>query len=473
MIKTNKLKIYSIILFSIMLFFVNITTLFASSATISVSTSKSKVVVGSSFNVTIKAKSSSYFGTWEFIPSYDKSKFKLTSGNDSVIFYGKAKEKSYNYTFKAIGTGSGTITVKSASIRDYSTEKEMSLSKGSATVTVITQAQLEASYSKNNNLSSLSVEGLKLSPSFNKNTTKYTVEASSNTTKVNIKAHVEDSRSKVSGTGSKSVVEGENKFNITVTAQNGSTKTYTIIVNVIDPNPIEVTIDEVKYTVVKRVSSLPKVNGFINSTTKVNEQEVPCLYNETNDYTLLGLKNSEGDISLYLYKNDEYTKYEDAKLSQMNIFPLDIDSTYKPEEKRTQITIDDVTFDAIKLSAKGLYIVKARNLDTADDEYYEYDEKTNTLIRYIEEKNEDNEKDNQLSKYKKMLTLLGAETVIVILILICILISRMKKNKRRRQRIEEEKKKQELLAKQEKDNSKKKKSTKKKEVTKNEKKKNS
>ena len=154
----------------------------------------------------------------------------------------------------------------------------------------------------------------------------------------------------------------------------------------------------------------------------------------------------------------------------MNIFPLDIEETYKPEESRTQITIDDVTFNAIKLSAKGLYIVKARNLDTASDEYYEYDEKTNTLIRYIEEP-EDKSKDIEIAKYKKMLALLGAETVIVILVLICILIARLKKNKRRRLRIEEEKKKLELLAKEEK-NTKKKKSTKKKEVLKNEKKKN-
>jgi len=469
-----KPKRISIILFSVMLFFINISILCASSASISVYSSKSKVVVGNTFNVTIKAKSSSYFGTWEFAPSYDKTKFKLISGNNSVIFYGKAKEKSYSYTFKAISSGTGSISVKSVSIRDYDNEKEMSVSKGSTSVTVITQSQLEATYSKNNNLSSLKVEGLKLSPSFSKNTTKYTTEAGANTTEIKIKAYAEDSRSKVSGTGTKDVGEGENKFNITVTAQNGSKKTYTVIVNVVDPNPIEVTIDDIKYTVVKRENSLGKVDGFKKNTTKIDEQEVPCLFNKTNNYTLIGLKNTEGDVSLYLFnsENNTYTKYEDAKLNQMNIFPLELDKTYKPEETRTKITIDDVLFDAIKLSAKGLYIVKARNLDTANDEYYEYDEKTNTLIRYIEEEvQEDNSKDKEISKYKKMLVLLSVETIIVILILICILISKMKKNKRRRLKIEEEKKKQELLKEKE-ENSKKKKSTKKKEVSKNEKKKN-
>ena len=55
---TNKSKITSIILLGIMLFFINITTLFASSAKITVSASKSKVVVGDTVTVTIKANTS-------------------------------------------------------------------------------------------------------------------------------------------------------------------------------------------------------------------------------------------------------------------------------------------------------------------------------------------------------------------------------------------------------------------------------
>ena len=79
----KKLKLLSIILLSIMLFFIHLTPLLASSATISVSSSSKKVVVGNTVTVTIKVKSSSYFGTIEFTPSYDKSKLKLTSGSSS------------------------------------------------------------------------------------------------------------------------------------------------------------------------------------------------------------------------------------------------------------------------------------------------------------------------------------------------------------------------------------------------------
>ena len=87
-------KKLNIIIISLLMIFSNISALQASSATISVSASSSTVTVGSSFTVTIKAKSSSYFGTWEFTPSYDTSKFKLTSGETNVVWYGKAKEAS-------------------------------------------------------------------------------------------------------------------------------------------------------------------------------------------------------------------------------------------------------------------------------------------------------------------------------------------------------------------------------------------
>jgi hypothetical protein len=52
----------------------------AASATISVSSSTSKVVVGNTFTVTIKISSSTSLGSWEFTPSYNTKLFKLTSG---------------------------------------------------------------------------------------------------------------------------------------------------------------------------------------------------------------------------------------------------------------------------------------------------------------------------------------------------------------------------------------------------------
>ena len=429
---------------SILFLFGNITPLYAASASISVTSSTNKIVVGNTFTVTIKISSSAVLGSWDFTPSYDSSKFKLTSGETSVADVGDGviKSKSYTYKFKAIGTGTGSITVKSAGAIAWDDESKMGLSIGSKSVTVITQAELQASYSKNNNLKGLSVEGLTLSPEFNKDTTKYTAEADANTNSIRIIANKEDSKAHVSGDGYKDVSEGENKFEITVIAENGSTKVYTVVVNVIDPNPIEVTINGEKYTVVKRESNLEAPETFEKTTITINDQTIPAFYNEINDYTLIGLKNKDGDTSLYIYNKEKntYSLYSEVKLDQIKIYPLPMDMNIKDYSK-TNIKINDVDFEALRYKNSEYYVIKARDFSNGKDNYFTYDSITNTIIRYTDENTKPLQE--ELSLYKKLIIILGAETVFVIFVLISILISRLRNNNKRkkilRKRINEEK----------------------------------
>ena len=467
-----------------LLFLLGNITVNAATANITVTSSSSRVVIGNTFSVTIKISSSTRLGTWEFTPSYDKTKFKLISGETSVVGWSDEgiKSKSFNYKFKAISTGTGTIDVKSVGIIAYSSEKKMSVHKSSKTIKVITQKELEDSYSKNNNLKSLSVKGLKLSPSFNSSTTKYTVNASANTTSVTIKASPSDSKSKVKGTGKKVVSEGENKINVVVTAQNGTIKTYTIIVNVTDPNPIEVEVNNEKYTVVKRSSSLDLIDDFTKSTTKINDINVPCLYNENSKITLVGLKNSEGDISLFRYLEDgTYEEYNEIKLDSLRLLPLKIEDKFfkqmkKQHYKKSTIAIDNVEFESLKRDNSEYSIIYAEDLENGGADYYLYDERTKSAIRYFETdaiiEDNDTKYKNQILGYKKMILLLGVETVSIIIILICILIKRMIKNKRRREKIKakiEEQRKKKELEKKKKKTEEKKETNKKKEALKDDK----
>ncbi len=82
--------------------------------------------------------------------------------------------------------------------------------------------------SSNNYLKSLSVD--KGTINFNKNTTNYTINVD-NINEITINATAEDNKASVSGVGIKTLSNGNNTFNVIVTAENGSTKTYTIIVN--------------------------------------------------------------------------------------------------------------------------------------------------------------------------------------------------------------------------------------------------
>src|SRR5574344_1982350 len=166
----NKIaKIIGGLILSAFMMFINITDVNAASASISVSSSTSKIVIGKTFTVTVKISSSSKLGSWEWVINYDTGKFKLTGGDTYVADFGDGSKTSasYKYTFKAIGTGSGSIGVKSYGGYAWDGNEKFSLSANSKSVKVITQADLEASYSKNNDLKNLEVEGSTLSPEFN------------------------------------------------------------------------------------------------------------------------------------------------------------------------------------------------------------------------------------------------------------------------------------------------------------------
>ena len=81
----------------------------------------------------------------------------------------------------------------------------------------------------NNNLSSLSINGYSISPTFAAGTTSYTVTTEASSVTVNAKAS--SSLATVTGTGSKSLSWGSNALNVIVTSQSGAVKTYKITVN--------------------------------------------------------------------------------------------------------------------------------------------------------------------------------------------------------------------------------------------------
>lgn len=406
-------------------------TVDAASANVKVTTNKSQVVVGNTFTVTTKI-SGSDLGSWQWTLSYDTKKFKLVSGGN-VFFFSESGEnqKTKTWTLKAIAKGSGNITVKAAGAFSYKNESAIKVTTNSKTVKVITQAELEASYSKDNNLKSLSIDGLKLEPSFNKDTTDYKVTAESNTTEIKINAALSDSKASLSGTGTFKVTEGENKFTITVEAENGSVKKYNILVNVTDPNPITAKINDKDYTVVKRESNLIKPEDYEKKEITINDQKVPAFYNEVNNFTLVGLKNAEGDISLFLYDSETntFSEYKEIKLDQLKLYPLSIDREID-NYKLSKITINDIEFDALVLDNSDYAIIHAQNMNNGTNDYYTYDKKTNTVITYTDETLKPLQE--KINKYEKMILLLTGETVLVFFILICILISKIRHTKKRK-----------------------------------------
>lgn len=81
-------------------------------------------------------------------------------------------------------------------------------------------------------LKDLKVNGVSFSSSFSSG--KYEYSAETNASEVTIEAAANSSKATVSGTGKKTLKDGDNQFEITVTAENGNRSKYTIIVTKTD-----------------------------------------------------------------------------------------------------------------------------------------------------------------------------------------------------------------------------------------------
>ena len=112
----------------------------------------------------------------------------------------------------------GTITVSSSS-------SSTSTSTGSSSTT-----STETEESSNANLSNLGIRPNDFS-GFQPGTTTYNVTVPEDVDSVEVYATAQDSSATVSGTGNQTLQYGANVLNVVVTAENGTTKTYTINVN--------------------------------------------------------------------------------------------------------------------------------------------------------------------------------------------------------------------------------------------------
>lgn len=140
---------------------------------------------------------------------------------------------SITFKVKSLTTGS-RINVSFVNVLcNQDIEKEIDLG------TVSYSADIAAPLSTNNNLSSLNVSNADISPNFNKNTTAYTANVPFSVSKLDISAAAEDSKAKLSINNPNLISGGTTDVSVTVTAENGAKKVYTIKVSrPQDPNYI-------------------------------------------------------------------------------------------------------------------------------------------------------------------------------------------------------------------------------------------
>ena len=415
--------------------FIGIKNVYAASARVKLTTNNETVSVGSTFTVTVLvAEDGGKLGSFEYQISHDSSFLALESGEEyqADVGDGNSSTKAYTLKYKAIANGSTTIKVTSARILDFNTEKEVESSKGSLNITVggtSSNNSKQDNRSSDNSLKSLTVEGMKLTPEFNKETLEYSVDLSNDVKEINIKAEKNDEKATVSGDGKVEVKEGQNIISITVTAENGASRTYKINANVVEASPITVKINNKEYTVLKKLTGIDTPNGFEKETIMIDNNEIESFYNKKIKCTLVALKDQIGNISLYVYnsKNNKYTKYSPIVSNSINIIVLDEDINIPHGYKKDKFDYngEEVVGYSIKDNSK-FRLVYGLNVETGKKGFYLYDMQEGTIQRFDNDQIKSYE--NLVSKLKLAFIVLGA-VILFLLIVVLVLLSKNSKFK--------------------------------------------
>jgi hypothetical protein len=188
---------------------------------------------------------------------------------------------------------------------------------------------------------------------------------------------------------------------------------------VLDKNPINVEVDGEKYTVVKIASNLKQPESYEDKTITINNMEVPAFYSDVTKFTLVGLKDSQGQISLFKYDNEKYEKYIELKFGNLTIYPLELTKSVE-NFTEAKVTIQNNELNGLKNDKNSrYYLVQGFNVETGEEGLYLYDEKDQSLVIY------DTESFNGLTKQFKLLMIVllvfGVTTFGFFIIILCML----------------------------------------------------
>ena len=386
----KRIKILLMLLVFAVVGFAGIDKVYAASATINARASKSTVVIGDSVTVTVTVSSAVAIGAWEFVVNYDTSRLTLTSTTNATYIAdvapnGSTKSKSYSYTFKAKKTGSASVTLASYSVLGWD-DSTLATTASNAYMTVVEPVVVVLS--GNANLEALTVSKGTLSPAFAVDTLEYSVSITELIDKITITPTKDDEKANIVGGGELAVSEGANAFDIKVTAENGTIKTYKVNVNMIDSNPIKVVLNKANYTVVKNKGTLVVPSNYKETTIPISGINVVAYENTTTKLLLVGLKDDKGVSGLYVYtaNGETYTAYNEIKLGSINLYIYDAPKDVKMPKGYVKSTfkVNEISVNGYKIekSKSDFYLVYGMNVDTGEKGFYSYDNKELTFQRF-------------------------------------------------------------------------------------------
>lgn len=302
-----------------------------------------------------------------------------------------------NYQSVTVTAGSsGVVTITASPVVGFSDADANMYNPGPRTVTVsikapttstppstttptkpITKPSQTTPKSQNNNLASLEVSVGTLNPSFDSDITEYTINLTKEVKKIEISGKTADAKAKLSGVGEKTLKPGKNTISITVTAENGATKTYTINAY-LDETPL-IYLDY-KDKRVGIVRDLKEISILDFTTEKYTIEEEETLLFRNKDLTLIYGIDEKSEKSFYLFdsqKNTIITKFTPLELNGKTIFVITPESSYE------ELLVGTSKIEAVPYEVENYYLLETVEEDGQKVKYL-YETERNTFVLYDE-----------------------------------------------------------------------------------------
>ncbi len=237
-------------------------------------------------------------------------KYTISTSNSSVVGVSETSKfvdnQIENIILTAKSVGSSTITVTPADVSSYANPEEAFTKSQSFTVNVSnpstnvqntnnsgsssTSNNSQSNKSGNANLRTLVPEIEGLTPSFSPNITNYTLIVPSTVTKLNMSVGVEQSGAKYWISGDENLQIGNNTVTITVTAPNGTKKTYTIVVT--------------------KAEDTQKANALLNSLVIEGYELSPEFSSEVFEYDIGKIESNVKKLNILTFTSSDKAKVE-------------------------------------------------------------------------------------------------------------------------------------------------------------------
>ena len=356
-----------------------------------------------------------------------------------------------------MSSGSVTITATSASSNSNKDNKDNSGSNtGNDSNANKDNENKEEKKSSNASLGSLVISAGTLSPEFSAATKDYTATVDYSCSSLAVTANPADSKASVTSvTGNDSLEVGENTVSVVVTAEDGSTSTYNIVVTrrtEDDPenadkqdNWKKFDINGTEWTMVNDIPEDVVPEGFEHSKTVIDGLEYNTLHGTFGDITLVYLQSESGN-GLFVYDAAQNAAYEFVRINSESHFIVvllpkvdDVPEGYNEIslsiEGKGVATAYQTKVEKKDDQTKDFYLVYAMN-DNGESGWYTYDSVDGTYMRTelgtptVAQEENDTTKSELVPGIANKYLVLAAILVLIIIILLLLLIVSAVKNRK-------------------------------------------